>query len=73
MIFFTEKCNVAGHKSELIEVDLSKAYGTRKPHYQVRCKGGGCCFGDYFVRKGDAIYSWNIHHLTNHTGEGEKR
>lgn len=62
MIFFPVRCNVAGHKAEVIEADLSKAYGTKNRHWHVRCIGGGCCFGDYFQHRSDAIFEWNIFH-----------
>jgi len=61
-MFFPVKCNVAGHEAEVIMADLSKAYGTEKKHWHVRCNGGGCCFGDYFTRPVDAVFAWNKHH-----------
>ncbi len=50
-----------GHEPEIIECDLSKAYGgdKYKRMFHVRCKDGGCCFGDYYFKRGDAVMDWN--------------
>jgi len=62
-VFTSVKCKRAGHESEVIKADISKAYkGAKRPHYIVRCIGGGCCFSDYFINKSDAIFNWNKEH-----------